>query len=394
MIKRELELKLRESVQRNPVVALTGARQSGKTTLLKYCFPERNYQNLENPETRAFAIEDPMGFLQQDERDITIDEIQRAPELLSYIQVMVDQKPSKGRFIVSGSNNFLLMKAVSQSLAGRVSILKLMPFSYFELQDSKYGSDDHWYYLNRGFYPRVYDQDPVSSEWYQDYIETYLEKDLKDFIRVNDLYAFRKLLVLLASNCGQLLNLSSLGNSLGISYNTIKAWIAALEASFIIFLLPSYHRNFKKRLVKTPKVYFYDTGIICSLLNIKGSQQVAGHFIGGHLFENMIVSEVFKNSHNQGLRPDFYFWRDHTGNEIDLLWEEGQDLSLLEIKSAQTISSHFFKGIQVFQKSTTATVKNAFIIYGGDEEQTRGRVRVISWNQLDRGLPARETVGH
>ena len=379
MLERELSDKLKKIIRKYPVVALTGPRQSGKTTLLRHLFRKRVYVSLEEPDTRQFAMEDPRAFLAQGKRGLVIDEVQRVPQLMSYMQTLVDASPKPGRFIVSGSNNLLLMKEVSQSLSGRVAILKLLPLSLNELLSSKHASRNVNSYLHRGFYPRIYDRKLPPHEWLQNYTETYVEKDLRDFIQVSDLSRFRQLLTLLASACGQLLNLSNLSNTLGLSHNTVKAWITALEASYLVFRLPPYHKNFKKRLVKTPKIYFYDTGLVCSLLKIKTEAQLAGHYVRGSLFENMVIADRIKQRLNRGENPEFFFWRDHTGNEVDLLWEEGEGVRLMEVKAAQTIHSQFFEGFEAFRKDALVKVKSATLVYGGSKKQVRSKANVVPW---------------
>ncbi|MBN2657226.1 MAG: ATP-binding protein [Calditrichaeota bacterium] len=362
-----------------PVVAIVGPRQSGKTTLVRQIYPEKKYISLEDFDNREFALDDPRGFLDSVKEGAVLDEIQRAPKLLSFLQTEVDRNPEPGRFILTGSNQFLLMKGISQSLAGRISINRLLPFSLEELKGSSYEPDTLEPFLYKGAYPRIYDQNLDSRDWYSNYLSTYFEKDLKDFIHVSDLSAFRKLLILLASSCGQLLNLSSIGNSIGISHNTVKSWISALEASYLVFLMQPYHKNYKKRIVKSPKIYFYDTGIVSTLLKLSDPQQLENHYIRGALFENWAVTEYIKFQMNRGLDSDCYFWRDHTGNEVDLLFERGGSLFPVEIKSGKTITRDYFKGLNYF--ASLADIQNSALVYGGRIGQNRSGCSVIPWDR-------------
>jgi uncharacterized protein len=360
-----------------PVITIVGPRQSGKTTLAKTTFPHKKYISLEDYDNREYAIDDPRGFLAGIREGAVLDEIQRVPQLLSYLQTEVDSNPENGRFILTGSNQFLLMKGISQSLAGRVSLNKLLPLSYAELKTSSHKPESLDQLLYKGGYPRIYDQDLDSRDWLSNYLETYFEKDLKDFIQVSDLHAFRKLLMLLASSCGQLVNLSSIGNSIGVSHNTVKAWIAALEASYLIFLLQPYYNNYQKRIVKSPKVYFYDTGLVSTLLKLREYRQLSNHYIRGALFENWVISEYIKGRLNRGLDADCYFWRDHTGNEVDLLIETADQPFPIEIKSGKTVKRDFFKGLEYFAK--TAGIAHSGLVYGGDQNQERNATSIISW---------------
>jgi uncharacterized protein len=379
IINRKLSAIILKRSKQYPVIAIVGPRQSGKTTLAKAVFPQKKYISLEDFDNREFAIDDPRGFLAGIGEGAILDEIQRAPQLLSYLQTEVDNNPENGRFILTGSNQFLLMKGVSQSLAGRISIHRLLPFSLEELETSRYKPESLDHLLYKGGYPRIYDQNLDSRDWLSNYLETYFEKDLKDFLQVSDLQAFRKLLILLASSCGQLVNLSSIGNSIGVSHNTVKAWIAALEASYLIFLLQPYYNNYQKRIVKTPKIYFYDTGLVSTLLKLREYRQLTNHYIRGALFENWVIIEYVKGQLNRGLDADCYFWRDHTGNEVDLLIETADKPFPVEIKSGKTIKREFFKGIEHFAK--IAETPRSGLIYGGDTNQERNTTSIIAWNQ-------------
>ena len=376
-IKRQIENILLRNASQYPVVAVMGARQSGKTTLVRHAFPDHPYISLEDPDTRFLAAEDPRGFLSRIKKGGIIDEIQRVPELLSYMQTHVDEKGTAGQFIVTGSNQFLLSQHISQSLAGRISLLKLMPFTISELGNRL--PDTAAKYIYTGNYPRIYHDSLNPTDWYLNYVETYLEKDLKDIIKVSDLNNFRRFTALLASMCGQLVNLSQIGNALGISHNTAKAWLSAMEQSYLIFLLQPYHKNYKKRLVKTPKLYFYDTGIACALLRMHSYAGLDTHHFYGSLFENMVIAEILKETMHRNSRPNLYFWRDHQGREIDCVIEESNTLRAIEIKSSQTIRKNFFKNLFFFNDIATEDNTVSFLIHGGNTESSFKDIRTINW---------------
>lgn len=386
MVKRTLSNKVLEHSKKYPVVAVTGPRQSGKTTLVKACFPEFDYVSLEDFDIRYFAEQDPRGFLAKYSNGAILDEIQRVPHLLSYIQTIVDKEQKNGLFILTGSNQFTLMKEISQTLAGRISLLKLFPFTLDEINNTEFYPRDYHSYIFNGSYPRIYDQHLNPREWYADYIETYIEKDLKEISNIVNLSLFRKFLSLLASSCGQLVNLSSFSNSIGVSQNTIKSWIALLEQSYIIFTLQPYFKNFHKRIVKTPKVYFYDTGLACMLLRFTSPQSLHNHFMTGHLFENMIISELYKSLFHLNIKETLYFWRDHTGHEIDCLMESNTQLYPVEIKSAATINSDFFKELSFFNTLSGAPPTNSTLIYGGNEKRAQFSINVLGWQNVDENI--------
>ena len=379
MIKRNITVKLAYLSSKFPVISVTGPRQSGKTTLVRRVFKDYNYHSLEDINTREFALNDPKGFLAGFKKGIIIDEIQRAPELLSYIQTLVDSNCKTGKFIITGSQNLLVSQNISQTLAGRVAILKLLPFCISELQKTalKIKSPDETMF--KGLYPRIYDKKIKPNDWYPNYIHTYLERDIRTIKNVSDLNSFQKFLKLCAGRTGQVLNLTSLGNDCGITHNTAKAWISILEASYIVYLLRPYHKNFNKRLIKMPKLYFYDTGLVCSLLGIKSTQQLSTHYLRGSLFETFILSEILKTRYNDGLEPDCYFWRDKLGNEIDCIIENGNSLLKVEIKSSKTINEDFFNGLKYWAKVSGGDTKNSYLVYAGIEEQKRTFVNVKNW---------------
>lgn len=382
MIERILGKKIIEAGQKMPVVAVTGPRQSGKSTLVKQIFPDHAYVNLEAPALRKFAAEDPEGFLRNLGKHAIIDEIQYVPDLLSYIQVSVDEAQIAGQFIISGSQNLLLMESVSQSLAGRVAIFNLLPFSLEEIQDTSFALPDYEDYVLKGFYPRIYDLDLNPTEWLLDYIQTYVERDLRQVINVSDLSTFRQFLEICAGRIGQLVNLSDIGNLIGISHPTVQKWLSVLQTSYIIHLLRPYHRNFNKRIVKSPKLYFYDTGLACALLNLRHIDDLNRHFAKGALFENFVINEVLKNHINRNLRPGSYFWNVAGNHEIDLLLDKGGRLYPIEIKSGRTINSHFFDSLQYFQSLSGALPEESFLVYGGDEAQKRSIAQALSWRHL------------
>ena len=382
MILRTLENKLRELAKKFPVISLTGPRQSGKTTLVRYVFSDYPYVSLEEPDTRLIAQSDPRGFLRNHQDGLIIDEVQRVPELFSYIQSIVDESTRTGLFILTGSQNFLLLEKISQSLAGRVAILKLLPFSLDEMNQAKIHYAHFEPVLLQGFYPRVYDKKIAPEDYYPNYIQTYLEREVRQIKNIIDLNAFTRFLKLCAGRIGQLLNLSALGQEAGITHSTVKAWISLLEASYILFLLYPHHRNFNKRLVKSPKLYFYDTGLVCSLLGITQPKQIETHYLRGSLFENMVISDIYKSFTNKGKEPPLTFWRDKTGHEIDLLIESGNDLFPIEIKSGQTISKDFFMGLDYYNDLSGKPERKSGLIYGGNNDQKFHNIQIRSWENL------------
>lgn len=381
MVKREVSKKILQYAKQYPVVTITGPRQSGKTTLCKMLFPDLSYVNLESIDERHFAFTDPKGFLSRFPDGAVIDEIQRVPDLLSYIQVDVDEKQQPGRYIVTGSQNFELLNNISQSLAGRTAIVKLLPFSLSEIrQINKVLSVDHSLYM--GGYPRIYDMGQDPTEALAFYVSTYVERDLRMLINVKDLSRFEIFLKLCAGRTGQLLNLTSLGNDCGVNHNTIKSWVSILEASFLIKLLQPYYRNFNKRHIKSPKLYFLDTGLAAFLLGIQNEQHLQSHPLRGALFETFVVSELVKKRFNQGKRDNLYFFRDNKGNEVDVIMDYGASLGLIEIKSGQTIDPVFFKGLKYLNKISNQANKS-MLIYGGTETRKQEGVEVVAWQDID-----------
>lgn len=383
MLNRKLGIKIKESASKMPIIAITGPRQSGKSTLIQTLFPDHRYLNLEDPELRQFALTDPKGFLQSQQGNLILDEVQYVPHLFSYIQVISDREKIPGQFILSGSQNFQLMESISQSLAGRVSIFNLLPFSLEEIKGSSFEMETYEQYIIKGFYPRIYDLELDPYRWLQDYLRTYVERDVRQLLNVGDLGLFRQFLEMCAGRIGQLINFSEIGNQLGISYQTVSKWLSILETSFICYTLRPYHKNFNKRIVKSPKLYFYDTGLACALLNLRTVEELNRHFAKGALFENLILNEVMKNQLNRDLPTNNYFWNAAGSHEIDLVMEVGGKMIAAEIKSGRTINSNFFNSLTYFQNASGTSPEDSYLIYGGDEVQNRSHAQVLNWNRLD-----------
>ncbi|MCH8330945.1 MAG: ATP-binding protein [Bacteroidetes bacterium] len=381
MIDRNMAKELKRLAKLFPVTTVTGPRQSGKTTLVKYVFPKLPYASLENPDDRQFAETDPNGFLSNYPNGAVFDEVQRVTTLFSYIQGLVDDNP-KLKFILSGSQNFLLLAQISQSLAGRVGILKLLPFSMVELKRGKLLANTFETIAHMGFYPRIFDQNIPPGDFYPNYIQTYIERDVRQITQVNDLNSFQLFLRLCAGRAGQLLNLSDLANDASISVNTVKSWLSILEASYITFRLYPHHKNFNKRLIKMPKLYFHDVGLLSYLLNIRSPDQIKSHYMRGAIFENFIISDLIKNELHNGREPNFYFWRDHKGREIDLIIEKGKKLLPIEIKSGKTVSEDYFKGLEYWKNLSGDDYEPGIVIYGGDKDQKRSNSKLMSWRSL------------
>lgn len=379
MIERELKTKLVALATKYPIVTLTGPRQSGKSTLLRNTFPEYKYVSLENTENRLLAQSDPNGFLATYADRTIIDEAQLVPVLFSYLQTHTDIQGKEGMYLLAGSQNFLLMESITQSLAGRTAVLKLLPFSRYELQNAnvrKINIDDE---IFTGCYPRIYDKDIDPTDFYPYYIQTYIERDVRQLKHIGDLNKFILFLKMCAGRIGQLLNLSSLANECGIAVSTAQSWISVLESSYIVYLLRPDHNNYSKRLVKTPKLYFYDTGLACSLLNIIHAEQISTHFLRGALFENMVINEFVKKSLNAGHEPQLSFWRDKTGNEVDLIEQAGVLQIAYEIKSGATYSTDYFKGLRYWANYSNAKPEQCNVIYNGEKSIETSFGKVNSW---------------
>ncbi len=378
-IVREIQNSILGLVNKYPVIALTGPRQSGKTTLLKLIFPDYEYVSLENPDNRKFAETDTNGFLKRYSKYIIFDEAQRVPVLFSYIQTIVDESGLMGQFILSCSQNFHLMQNVSQSLAGRVALFKLFPFDFQELQSADLLKDNYLESLVKGFYPAIYDRDIPSQMFYSNYVQTYIQRDVSELIAIKDIRLFQNFLALCATRAGQLLNLNSLANECGISQPTAKSWISALENSYVVFLLYPYHENFSKRIVKTPKLYFYDTGLLSYFFKITHPDQLLTNPLKGSLFENMMIAEFVKRKYHRNRIQDFWFWRDSAGHEVDLLVQEFLNLNLIEFKATHTIIPDLFKGLSYFETSSKKSNLTKTLVYAGAEYQYRSDAKVMPW---------------
>lgn len=378
MIPRLLQKQVKKAAKEYPVVTIVGPRQSGKTTLVRAIFTDKPYLSLEDPDTRAYAQEDPRGFLNEHPQGAIFDEIQRVPDLFSYIQGIVDKEPVFGKYILTGSQHFLMMRDVSQSLAGRTAILTLLPLSLGELHSFHKALPSMNELLYQGFYPAIYNRKMEPTAAYRNYFMTYVERDARSLLNVQNLQTFETFVRLCAGQVGQLLNLTSLGNDAGISATTAKDWLHLLETSFILFRLPPYHTNLRKRLVKTPKLYFYDVGLASYLCGMENERHFQSHPLRGHLFENMIVTELLKRRFNQGKDSRMLFYRDTTGNEIDVLYPIGPDWLPVEIKSGQTIASDWFRNFEVFQKIRKDQGSPGVIVYGGDKTERRSKGSVTN----------------
>ncbi|NLJ15481.1 MAG: ATP-binding protein [Ignavibacteria bacterium] len=384
LVHREVVSAVKQMIDKFPVIVLTGPRQSGKTTLLRTMFPDYRYVSLEDPDTRSFAESDPRDFLKQYDKYVVFDEVQRVPHLFSYIQSIVDDSGIMGQFIFSGSQNFHLMQNITQSLAGRVAIFRLFPFDFQELKSAGLLQNDYVAHLLKGFYPAIYDRNIKAVDFYPNYIETYIQRDVSELLAIQDMSSFRKFLALCATRAGQILNMSSLAKEAGISVPTVKAWLSALENSYVVFLLQPYYKNFSKRVTKSPKLYFYDTGLLCNLLRISDVSQINNQAIKGALFENMVVSEYVKKKYHKNERQtDLWFWRDSHGNEVDLLIEKPQETEIVEIKATQTIMPDLFKGLNYYDALETEVRLTKTLVYGGSERQERSVARVLPWSEVD-----------
>jgi hypothetical protein len=378
VIKKEMDIYLKKY----PILVLTGPRQSGKTTFLRNQFPKYKYINLENPDHRNYALNDPNAFLAEHDRFIIFDEVQRVPELFSYLQTKVDEDKIMGQYILSGSQNFHLMRNITQSLAGRVALFKLLPFDIQEMKQAGWLHDDYAVNLQKGFYPAIYARDIPPKAFYSNYIQTYLERDLSELIQVKDLKQFRNFISLCAARAGQLLNLNSLANECGISQPTAKSWISVLETSYIIYQLQPYHANFNKRITKSSKLYFYDTGLLCFLLKINDASSLKISAHKGNLFENYVINEYLKQNYHHHLLLDFWFWRDAVGHEVDCIWQHSEKLNLVEIKATSTIMPDMFKGLSYFEKFKADLIESKTLVHTGTFTQNRTAGKALSWKNI------------
>jgi len=382
MIPRDLALELIHAATQVPAVTVTGPRQSGKTTLCRAMFPDHPYRTLEAPDERAFALEDPRRFLARFPEGAVIDEVQRVPGLLSYLQGIIDEDPTPGRWILTGSQNLALLETVSQSLAGRTEVLNLLPLTWDEITRFGRSPASLEEAMFSGGYPRIFDRQLDPSRWLRSYVATYIERDVRTISNVGDLVLFQRFVELCAGRTGQLLNYSSLAGDCGVSQPTAKAWLSVLETSFIAFRLPAYHSNLRKRLVKMPKLYFHDTGVVCWLLGIREPAQLRSHPLRGAIFETWVVSEILKYRANRGETRGLSFYRDRNGAEVDLVIERSGGLTLVEAKSAATPSSSLFRGAErVRRHFRDVDPPDVIVVYGGEERQERGSGMLVPWQE-------------
>lgn len=380
-IKRKIESTILEAAKYFPVITVTGPRQSGKTTMLKHIFPHLHYYSLEDLDTRSFAMEDPVRFLHLHEDGMILDEVHNYPELLSYIQGIVDEQPHK-KFVLSGSSNFALLKKVSQSLAGRSGVFELMPLSIEEVKGQIEYVDDADQLLYQGLYPAVCSCKNIPKFLYPSYVKTYLERDVRDLLNVKDIRLFNMFLKLCAGRIGSVFNASEIAGEIGVSSKTIQAWVSILQASYVVYLLPPYFENSRKRLTKSPKMYFCDTGLACTLLGIESAEQLAFDKMRGHLFENLIVVELLKRRLNEGKESNLYFYRDSNQNEVDILVNNGSSLDAIEVKSAMTYNPSFEKALLKVNEWVNPPVGKRTIIYAGTLEDDKGDIRLLNYRNM------------
>ena len=384
MVTREAEPLARTLAREFKVVAIVGPRQSGKTTLAKALFSAKPYASLEDPDLLRFAQEDPRGFLGQYPGGAVIDEAQRCPELFSYLQGVVDRNREPGQFVLTGSQHFGLVQRITQSLAGRVGFVNLLPFSGPELLAGGWLPASLDAALLHGGYPPVFDMPASPERWYNAYLATYIERDVRQLRNVQDLPTFQRVLRLCAGSVGQLADLTRIGNDAGVDQKTVRAWLGVLEASFILFRLQPHHRSFRKRLVKTPKLYFYDVGVAARLIGIESAEQMNTHPMRGALFENWVITEYLKRRWNAGKESNLFFWRSHGGLEVDLVLEQGQALTPVEIKSGATVSPDWLRPLRRWRDLAGDAAGHPVIVYGGDHAQQRSDADIVPWRQLAR----------
>lgn len=384
IINRLITPHLKRLATQYPVVTLTGPRQSGKTTVCRETFEEDyDYCNLEDLESRQFAIEDPKGFLAQfTKKGVILDEIQRVPEIVSYIQVIVDEKQIAGQFILTGSEQFEVSKSINQSLAGRTAILRLLPLALEEIYPQAKSVPSIENLMYKGFYPRIHDKKLNPTEALSFYLSTYVERDVRRLTSIKDLAQFDRFLKLCATQIGQLLNYSTLANDCGVDQNTIKAWLSILEACYTVYRLPPHFKNFRKRLTKSPKLYFYDVGLATYLLGINQPEHISAHPLKGSLFENFVVTEFLKHRYNSVQDNNLYFFRDHVGNEVDLIQDFGQKQIAIEIKSSKTLKTSLLQGLEYYKNLSSEDTMNTFLIYGGDKVTTMQNTQVLPYTNL------------
>lgn len=384
-IKREIQPILERMASQFPVVAIIGPRQSGKTTLAKMTFPEYTYVTLEDLDRRRIALDDPRQFFAAfaQGKGLIIDEIQHAPDLFSYLQTIVDEAYRPGHFIITGSQNFALLESISQSLAGRVTLLTLLPLTVDELRQANLLAPTLEENLIKGFYPRIYAQ-PIDPEiWVQDYIATYIERDVRQILKIGDILSFQKFIALCAARIGSILNFAELARDAGVSPNTIKSWFSVLEASYIVYQLAPHYNNYSKRIIQTPKLYFYDTGLVCALLGIQSAQELFTHPIRGNLFESFAITEMFKYRYNAHKKPHLFYWRDTQQHEVDCVFEKRYDTLIpVEIKASMTFSNTLLKGISQWQQIANLENTPAYLIYAGDTNLNYMHYRIYTWDSI------------
>ena len=387
MITRHIQPALLDLACSFPVVTVVGPRQSGKTTLCQMAFPDKRYVSLEDLDDRRYAIDDPRGFLKQLESGAILDEVQRAPDLLSYLQGMVDRDSSAGRFVLTGSSNMALRSDVTQSLAGRTGVLELLPFSIGEREEIS-PVDDMWRAVWEGGYPAIHDRGIPADRWLGAYVSTYVERDVRQLVAVGNLTSFQSFIELVATQTGNLVNLSGLGGGVGVSHNTARSWLSVLEAGYLVRRLSPLHRNLRKRIIKTPKLHVVDSGLACWLLGIRAPSELERHPLIGSLLETWVVGEVAKAFANRGVRARLHYWRDHRGREVHLVVDRGRDLLAVEVKSGATIHPSFFDNLRRFEMLAREAVPppqdgvQRLLIYGGDQRQERTAGIVIPWRQI------------
>ena len=384
MVKRDLTEELLEAATEYPVVTVFGPRQSGKTTLVQMAFPDKAYRSLEDPDVRLVAQKDPRGFLADLPEGGILDEIQRSPHLLSYVQGLVDRSKEAGLFILTGSHQPELHQAISQSLAGRTAVLTLLPFSFKELRHYRKNWNPFELAICGGF-PRLHEKSLKPGRFFNGYLQTYVERDVRALLNLKDLGRFQQFLTLVAGRIGQVVNYTSLSNDIGVSSVTIKSWLSVLKASYVVFELPPYFENVGKRVIKSPKIYFTDTGLAAYLLSITSAEQMARDPLRGNLYENLLIMEMAKSRLNRGLRPDLYFYRDTQGNEVDLILREGRKLVPIEIKSASTFTEDFARGIEHFRKTVGSRSSPGYVFFNGDKQLQFKGVRIL--NPFSHGMP-------
>lgn len=385
MFYRDLSTEIQALAKSYPIVTILGPRQSGKTTLAKLTFPEKAYVSLEDLDTRQLATSDPRGFLARYPNGAILDEVQKVPHLLSYIQTIIDSDPRKGLFILTGSSQFELHQTITQTLAGRTSLLILLPMSLSELEKANINLPLNQTLIHGG-YPRIYHDKLDPTKAYKNYFQTYVERDLRQLINIKDLSQFEHFCKLLAGRVGSLLNMEEIGHEVGVSSHTIKQWISVLEASFIIFRLQPYFENFGKRMIKSPKIYFVDVGLACYLLGIENDTQLSRDPMRGHLVENLVVSELIKHRFNQGLDHNLYFYRDQQKNEIDVIYKRGHELIPIEIKSSMTFHSSFLKSLEFFQKLNPERALQGYLVYAGDQEQKIHHITLLNYKHAIKAI--------